>query len=113
MDIKKFDEIEENKGAEFVKFLIEFKNSLKILESDTVLIFQVAAYLHTFSKEKEKQGYKYGLLVLNRGDRQPFGAINCSGKEPVEYYSEDEFQKIINFKNTLNLRDLTKVIKKK
>ena len=88
MKIKKF----ENKGKEFVSFLKGFENKFEILESEYALIFQVSLYLHTFSKHKESNGYKYGCIALNVGDR-PFDCNN------YEFYSEKEFQEILDYKN--------------
>ena len=90
MEINKF----ENKGKKFVSFLKGYENRFKVLESETVLIFQVSLYLHTFSKLKESNGYKYGIVALNIGDR-PFDS------NFYEFYSEKEFQEIVKYKDSL------------
>lgn len=102
MKINKVGEVDENKGQKFVDFLTGYIRDLNVLESDTVLIFQlVDYYLHTFSKikDKEENGYKYGGFILNKGN-VPFDAF-----DKYEYYSEQDFQLILDFahKNKINV----------
>ena len=91
----------ENKGEEFIEFLTGHLRGLNVLESDTVLAFQLAEfYLHTFFKIPEKgKGYKYGGFALVIGDR-PFESFNH-----YEYYSEEDFKLILDFahKNKRNV----------
>lgn len=86
-------EVKENKGQVFVDFLSGHINSLNILESNTVLIFQLSNYyLHTFFKIPERnKGYKYGGFALVIGDR-PFDSFDHH-----EYYSEEEFKLLLDF----------------